>query len=119
MTDGQDSGGSPPAEKPSDVVLIHGVTDDRRGYKVLRAREGTLEAGAVRPLEHGKPIVGEVVKLKPRENCPLVCDVEVDVPRLETERAARGKGPAKVANDAYRKNWDAIWARRDDDALPN
>jgi hypothetical protein len=108
------------------VVLIHGVTPDGGGLNVLRARDGQLEAGAVRPLREGKPIHGEVVRLEPRESCPLVCDVKVDfAPPKSGEPCADGcgkdscdaptsaphKGPARVASDAYRKNWDAIWAR--------
>jgi hypothetical protein len=113
------------AKSPAgDVVVIHGVTDDGRGYKVLRARDGELEAGAVKPLEQGKPIHGEVVRLKPREQCPLICDVEVDIPKpepttTEQERAIRGKGPAQVASEAYRRNWDAIWSSANKRELPN
>ncbi|HEX3774675.1 MAG TPA: hypothetical protein VHV51_09435 [Polyangiaceae bacterium] len=102
-----------------DVALIHGVTSDG-GYRILRARDNRLELGAVRPLREGTPIHGEVVKLKPRENCPVLCDVEVQLkapeqagdrqvpaPELNTARS----GPAQVATDDYRKNWDAIWSR--------
>jgi len=95
---------------PSDVVLVHGVTDDGKGLSVLRARNGELETGACRPLEHGKPIHGEVVRLKPRKDCPIVCDVETSLPAPE---AARDRtGPAQVATRAYRDNWDAIFATR-------
>jgi hypothetical protein len=52
---------SPPdASSPSDVVLIHGRTDDQKGLKVLRARPEGVELGEVRPLEHGKPLAGDV-----------------------------------------------------------
>jgi hypothetical protein len=50
--------------KKKDLVLVHSVTDDGNGVRVLRQREQTLEAGEMRPLEDGKPIRGEVVKLK-------------------------------------------------------
>ena len=71
----------------------------------------------MRPLAQGKPIQGEVVRLKPREECPWLCDVEtlLEAPAESGERSAgpeRGHaGPPQVASDAYRKNWDAIYRR--------
>ena len=94
---------------PKDVVLVHGLTDDGKGLAVLRARNGELEAGACRPLEHGKPIHGEVVRLKPRKECPVLCDVETALP---APAARERSGPAQVATRAYRDNWDAIFASR-------
>ena len=108
-----------------DVALIHGVTPDG-GFRILRARDNRLELGAVRPLKEGVPITGEVVKLRPRENCPVLCDVEVQLkaPELPSDRQVRQlspapdaevsharSGPAQVATDEYRKNWDAIWSQ--------
>ncbi len=118
-----------PSKKPdqasSDVVLIHGVTEDGKGLNVLRARDERLEVGQVRPLEEGKPLQGDVVKLKPRPEAPFVCDVETQVkmpssgataPRTAARTAkvegaaeARRKGPPQVATRAYRENWEAIW----------
>ena len=116
-----DDADPPVSVEPSspDIALIHGVTPDG-GFQILRARENRLELGAVRPLREGVPITGEVVKLRPRENCPVLCDVEVQlaakelpkdrqVPALEASQAR--SGPAQVATDDYRKNWDAIWSR--------
>jgi hypothetical protein len=106
----------------TDVALIHGVTPDG-GFQILRARENRLELGAVRPLRDGMPITGEVVTLRPRENCPMVCDVEVQLKAKElpsdrqvrhtprAEASAARSGPAQVATDTYRENWDAIWAQ--------
>jgi hypothetical protein len=106
----------PPNETAAseDVVVICGATEDRGGVAVIRAREGQLEAGAMRPLQQGKPITGEVVRLKPRKECPLVCDVDVELAapalrEVETANAAHRRGPAQVASDAYRRNWDAIY----------
>jgi hypothetical protein len=120
----------------SDVVLIHGVTEDGKGLRVLRARDERLELGQVRPLEEGKPLQGDVVKLTPRPEAPFVCDVETQVKVPERAPAAlrstsssakadsaradgptksdgvperRRKGPPQVATRAYRENWDAIW----------
>lgn len=114
-------GGTSPDESSSeatsdakDVVLVHGVTDDGEGLKVLRHREGRLEAGAARPLKHGQPISGEVVRLVPRREFPLLCDVQVAMPSPAQEgrpAAVSRKGPPKVATQRYRDNWDAIWNR--------
>lgn len=115
---------SPPAEpesKPShDVVIVHGRTEDQKGLKVLRARPERLELGEVRPLKEGQPLTGDVVQLKPREGAPWICDVETQFRHSELPGAAkkasdsatsRHPGPARVATDAYRENWDAIWKR--------
>jgi hypothetical protein len=116
-------GDSAPLEPSTpDVALIHGVTSDGRGVQILRARENRLELGVIRPLREGVPISGEVVKLRPRENCPMLCDVEVElkaaepasdrqVPAALAESPAARSGPAQVATEEYRKNWDAIWSR--------
>jgi hypothetical protein len=112
--DGKDDAAKP---SPEDVALIHGVTPEG-DLHILRKREDRLEFGAVRALREGVPITGEVVKLTPRKEFPLLCDVETALtvpspkaaeapPRAETPR----KGPAQVATDEYRRNWDVIWSR--------
>lgn len=135
-----DGSGGGSAEKPetgTDVVLIHGVTEDGKGLNVLRARDERVEVGQVRPLEEGKPLAGDVVRLKPRPEAPWLCDVETELavkrntamakrssPRAPqasaAESAPRRHGPPQVASDAYRRNWDAIWKTTDEKAkLPN
>jgi len=108
------SSSKPDAKTSGDVVLVHGVTEDRRGLKVLRARNERLEVGEVRPVEEGKPIAGDLVRLKPREGAPHVCDVETELsisgqssPTVR-DTSARGR-PAQVATDTYRDNWDSIF----------
>lgn len=117
------SGGPPPVLSASpatpDVALIHGVTPDGEGLKILRARGDRLELGAVRPLRDGAPITGEVVTLKPRANFPALCDVETHFkpPEQASDQQespaalVQRTGPAQVATDQYRRNWDAIWNR--------
>ncbi|HET9930064.1 MAG TPA: hypothetical protein VFQ35_05245 [Polyangiaceae bacterium] len=102
----------------ADVALIHGVTDNG-DLKIVRQREGRLELGEVRPLREGVPIAGEVVKLTPRKEFPLLCDVTSELavapsaPKQDVVEAPVGhKGPAQVATDRYRENWDLIWKRR-------
>ena len=114
--------------KESDVLLVHGVTPDGEGLQVIRKRNERLEAGALHTVREGRPIHGELVRLKPHEDCPLVCDVEVQLPAPEitpsTDVVARPadeprRGPAMVVSDRYRANWDAIWKRPGDTDLAN
>jgi hypothetical protein len=91
-----------------DVVLLAGQTEDGQGLRVLRKRKSRLEVGVVMPLVPGKPIVGEVVRLEPRKEMPLLCDVHVEyAPPAETRPTS--KGPAQVASARYRANWDNIF----------
>ncbi|MDB4945520.1 MAG: hypothetical protein JWP97_5054 [Labilithrix sp.] len=112
---------SAPVSAPSapDVVLLGGPTADGGGIHVLRARNEQIETGELRALEHGKPITGEVVTLKPREGSPRICDVTDSFETKPAGLRALGaaprtghKGPAKVATDAYRQGWDEIFGSR-------
>ena len=60
-------------------------------------------------MREGKPIDGEVISLKPRADYPFVCDVKVE---LADPRRGNPDGPAQVANDGYRRGWEAIWGGR-------
>jgi hypothetical protein len=117
----EDPRSEPPVPAPAspDVALIHGVTPDGEGFNILRARGDRLELGAVRPLREGAPITGEVVTLRPRPSFPALCDVETHFkPAEETDTRklpgpsalVQRTGPAQVATDEYRRNWDAIWS---------
>ncbi|MBK7579635.1 MAG: hypothetical protein IPI67_05440 [Myxococcales bacterium] len=113
------TGGAPVAD---DVVLLGNQSADGKSIGVVRLRDGNVEVGKVQPLEEGKPIIGEVVKLTPRADAPRVCDVEVAYkpPAMsagpstkdEMPTARTTSGPPQVATDGYRRNWDAIWARK-------
>lgn len=115
---GDDTSSKKSDQPSSDVVLIHGATEDGKGLQVLRAREQRIEVGQVRPLEHGKPVQGDIVRLRPRPGMPFICDVETQVelseaaprPAASSDGARTAKkGPAQVASPAYRQNWDNIW----------
>jgi hypothetical protein len=106
----------------SDVALIHGKTADGEGLRIIRRRDDRIELGAVRPLKEGAPIVGEVVSLTPREEFPLLCDVKVQYssPGARNDVAESPRhGPAQVATDRYRENWDRIWMSKDKAELSN
>lgn len=103
--------------KTTDVALVQGPTDDGKGARILRYRDGTLSAGEVRPAEEGKPLAGdsELVKLTPRSDDPAFCDVEVlhkSPTTVTPEQRKQGHGPARVSSDVYRKNWNQVFARR-------
>jgi hypothetical protein len=118
-------------KKRRDAIVIHGVSEDGESMAVLRARDDRLEAGVLRTVKPGKPVEGELLKLTPRPEFPLICDVEVEVPagtinatggsdRAEGLSPREGRGrPAQVATESYRENWDAIWRKPSKKALAN
>ena len=97
--------------KKEDVAIVYGKSDDGKSYGVLRRRHQEIEVGLLRPLEDGKPIQGEVVRLRPRHDSPVVFDVETQHGRTFARKAG---GPPKVTNAAYRDGWDSIWSRQPD-----
>lgn len=110
-----------PPKDNRDVALLCGRTEDGDGYRILRAREGQLEAGEVRPLREGKPLHGgEVVTLSPRKKAPWLCDVKTAC-ELPAAKSAPSAGPAQVATEAYRRNWERIFSsdREKDDKTLN
>jgi hypothetical protein len=122
------------APKPSDRAFIVGALAEDKGVAVLRQRgEGApVEAGVIRNVRDGEPIVGELVSLKPTREGSRVCDIEVHVDHtragLPLDRTRAGlpldarpaaadeslKGPTRVNNDAFRDGWDRIFQRRSD-----
>lgn len=101
----------PPAqEQQPDFAILGGPTDDGQGAHLLRFREGTVSAGEIRPVREGESITHrEVVRLHPLDEDKRVCRVETlhEPPALAPE--PRPSRPARVSNDRYRKNWDAIF----------
>lgn len=104
---------APQSSPPQDIVLLGPPTADGAGVHVIRARDERVETGELRALQEGRPIVGEIVTLKPRDSNPRVCDVtESYAPRGAQTAQLGHKGPAKVANDAYRDGWDEIFGAK-------
>ena len=99
-----------------DVALLYAPTEDGKGARILRSRDGNIEAGEVRPAKEGQPLQGgELVKLAPRPDAPCVCDVEVlhdgsgrAAEATQPAPAPTGR-PAQVATDDYRVNWDRVF----------
>ncbi len=90
------------------MALLYAPTDDEKGARFVRARNGQLQAGEVRPLGEGQSLSGqELVRMHPRAGMPNLCDVEVIHP---AEKAMRDtQGPAQVASERYRKNWEVTF----------
>jgi hypothetical protein len=113
---GKKSGAGKPEQAPptGDVALVFGKNE--QGVHILRRRDenAPIEAGLLQPLVEGRPITGELISMKQREDMPFLYDVksEMGTPGTPEGRAARSAGPSKVATDSYRKGWDAIWGGR-------
>jgi hypothetical protein len=92
-----------------DIALVFGRNQD--GVHILRRRDenAPLEAGLLQPLVEGKPISGELISMKQREDVPFLYDVKSELPAPGTKTTP---GPSRVATDSYRKGWDAIWGSR-------
>jgi len=91
----------------SDTIFVYGKGDD--AYSVLRERGESVELGALREVEEGKPLHGELVKLSRRAEHPLLFDV--NVLHDATPKLAERNGPAQVASDAYREGWEIIFGQ--------
>ncbi|MBM4363196.1 MAG: hypothetical protein FJ104_10985 [Deltaproteobacteria bacterium] len=128
------------ASKRRDLFLVAGRERDGDGVVGLRAREDGVELGVARPLREGRPLGrGELVRLTPRAESPLLFDAETELDlgasgegepgapgagvrpgerraeasarRGRSRSAAERGGPAQVATESYRRNWEAIWRR--------
>jgi hypothetical protein len=93
---------------PGDIAMVFGKNE--QGVHILRRRDenAPVEAGLLQPLVEGRPITGELISMKPREDAPFLYDVKSELPA----EAREGTGPSQVATDSYRKGWDAIWGGR-------
>jgi hypothetical protein len=123
------------SDRDEDVVLLHSPTESGDGIHVVRKRKDTIEVGELRPMKEGQPIHGEVVRLTQRSENENLFDCEVMVPSPtrkapelpaapaasaapktpapEEPTGVQHKGPPRVATDAYRGGWDAIFGKRE------
>ena len=110
---GKKSDASKPEQMPpapsGDIAVVFGRNE--QGVHILRRRDenAPVEAGLLQPLVEGRPITGELVSMKQREDMPMLYDVKSEIPAPESRS---GSGPSQVATDSYRKGWDAIWGGR-------
>ena len=93
-----------------DLVLVVGRAPEGQGFDVLRKRNERVEAGRVKPLEEGKAIDGEVVKLEARPETPLLFDAKVQY--TPPTASVRSQGPGQVASRSYRRNWERVFGRQ-------
>jgi hypothetical protein len=90
--------------------MIHSPHDDGQGYNVLRMRDGSVELGAIRNIREGAPIHGDVVSLTQRKEHDRLYNVETLVKAPRPSEPSR-HGPAQVATDKYRTNWEQIFGK--------
>lgn len=102
------------AKQEADFAILGGPTEDGQGAHLLRFREGTISAGEIRPVQEGESVTHrELVRLHPVDEEKRVCRVEtLHAPALPAEPRSR---PARVSNERYRKNWDAIFGSDGDE----
>jgi hypothetical protein len=102
-----------PLEGDYDVLMATGKTDDGDGTKVVRARPGRVEAGEMRTMKEGQPLVaGEVVTLEQRKDAPQLFNVKVEHTVKPAAAKATHHGPAQVATDEYRDSWERTFGAR-------
>jgi hypothetical protein len=108
-------------QKPKDIAILGGPTEDGQGAKVLRIREGIVSEGEIRPVKEGETIThNEVVRLRPLDAENRVCEVEVlhspatskPAQLRPTDDAASKPRRARVSTPNYRKNWSAIFEQK-------
>jgi len=101
-------------QKPHDIVLVHGRTEDGEGLRALRSRPERMELAEIRPAREGKPLpaAAELIQLRRRAESPLLYDVDVQFGDADRGGEASHGGPPKVASHKYRENWDAIFGKK-------
>ena len=99
---------TPPAPPSGDIALVWGKNED--GVHILRRRDenAPVEAGLLQPLVEGRPITGELISMRQREDMPFLFDVKSELPA----RPSRAPPPARRRSrpTSYRKGWDASGA---------
>ncbi|MDD9940470.1 MAG: hypothetical protein OXU20_05345 [Myxococcales bacterium] len=104
----------PGSQRSRDLAFVHGPTEDGEGARIIRCRDGELLAGEVRPLKEGQAVNEQtLVRLRPVEPSSPVCEVEVVHDPAEAQGAQKARhraGPAQVATDTYRRNWQQVFA---------
>lgn len=84
-----------------DFVVLGPKTEDGRQTAIRHREDHTVELCEVYPVQDGRPI---------SENSEIV-QLSGEGPVYRVESSTR-KGPAKVANRAFRENYDAIFGKK-------
>lgn len=113
------------AGSTGDRALVLGELPEQRGVAILRQRgeNAPVEAGVVRKIREGEPIVGELVNLTKAAEGAAPSELPLyDVKVLHDARRpgaattdAPHKGPPRVASQAYRTGWDALFGPTSDE----
>jgi hypothetical protein len=107
-------------KRPRDLAILQGPTEDGKGARVVRVKDGEISAGEVRPAREGEPVGDrELVRLTPLGDGGPICEVQVlhgpgeaqgESPAGREDRSTQG--PVRVANETYRKNWSAVFGNK-------
>jgi hypothetical protein len=102
---------------PRDLAILQGPTEDGKGARVLRLKDGELSAGEIRPAREGEPLLDrELVRLTPVAEGTPVCEVQVlhapPASAAGDSSIKASQGPARVATESYRKNWSAVFGNK-------
>ena len=83
-------------DENGDVMLVG--PEVAGGRLAAKYTETHIEVGVLAPLQEGKPVTGELVRVKPRGRGPL-CDVET----------VTHKGPSRTSSPNFRKGWGRVF----------
>jgi hypothetical protein len=97
-------------ENDRDVIFAGPQQEDGSREAIRYRSEGSVDVGSLRPLEHGKPIIGDAVRLHARTDGPGM-DVEYLTQEPSEPTRSEGSGPAKVNSKAFRDNWGEIFSK--------
>lgn len=101
-----------PKPKPKDIAILHGPTEDGEGARLLRLKDGEVWSGEVRPAREGQSVSNqELVRLRPLHPQLPICEVEVLHAPAPAPEPRPNSGPARVSNQRYRQNWNAIFGK--------
>jgi hypothetical protein len=100
-----------PGNSAPDFAILGGPTEDGEGTHLVRIRDGAISAGEIRPVKEGEPVTHrELVRLHPLDPERRVMRVEtLHAPAPSPPQNTSLSRPARVSNDRYRKNYDAIF----------
>jgi hypothetical protein len=113
-------------EEPEETVLISGFDARTKEVTVLKPAADGVEAAVLRPALEGRPLTGDLVRLTPRPDFPLLAGLKTVLrhpdhrppgddaaPPRAASRSLPHQGPPRVSSEAYRRGWEAVFGRRE------